>query len=48
MEFERRVKTPIKASKSIFISGNNASFVLRYFFRFNFHAGGKNLTKVNY
>jgi hypothetical protein len=36
MEFDRKEKTPIKASKNIFIFGNNASFVLRYCYWFQF------------
>jgi hypothetical protein len=47
IEFDRRVKTPIKTVIKVLISGNNASFVLRYCFWFNFHAGEKNLLKVH-
>ena len=36
IEFDRKEKIPIKASKNIFIFGNNASFVLRYCYKFQF------------
>jgi hypothetical protein len=36
MEFDRMEKIPIKASKNIFICGNNASFVLGYSTKFQF------------
>ena len=41
IEMDRSENTPIKAIRNVLISGNNASFVLRFCYGFNNYTGGE-------
>jgi hypothetical protein len=47
IEFDRSEKTPIKAIKNVLIFGDNASFVLRFCYGFNYYTGGKKFNAVS-